>query len=117
MPDTITSTCQTLAEVLTEYAPTGDTTGVWEIRTMLSKDKSERYVMLANTEGDGDGEYGWITIPVGADAGFNSAQKWAMFLDWGNLEKEYRDRSSHWSDDPRSELYDWNNSPGGSYEV
>ena len=117
MPDTITSTCQTLAEVLTEYAPTGDTTGVWEIRTMLSKDKSERYVMLANTEGDGDGEYGWITIPVGADAGFNSAQKWAMFLDWGNLEKEYRDRSSHWSDDPRIELYDCNNSPGGSYEV
>ena len=103
MTDTITSTCQTLAEVLTEYAPTGDTTGVWEIRTSLSIDKTERYVMLA--------------VPVGADAGFNSAQKWAMFLDWGKLEKEYRDRSSHWSDDPRIAIYDWDRSIGGNDEV
>lgn len=116
MPDTITSSCQTLAEVLTEYAPTGDTTGVWKIRTSLSTDKTERYVMLVNTEGPGEGEYKEIGITLGAD-GFHVAEKWAMELDWEELEKEYRGHSSHWSDDPSIELYDWNNSPGGSYEV
>ena len=96
MPETITSTCQTLDEVLTEeYAPAGDTTGKWVIQTTLSTDKRERYLLVVNTDGPGEpdgGEYDWVAIPVGADAGFSSAQKWAMFLDWDKLEEEYRDR-------------------------